>query len=862
MAFPAFQAFLFIASLLYSHFSANQARREAKQRQRQLDKLNNRGHLVNSKSTDFVYPLIYGPCRVGGNKVYEATSGSGDQYYHMILNLGMGPLHGIYREDGSIYEATGSQIPAENPPLIYLDGVLWTETNMAANCYFEWFDGASDQSICATLAAAVPQWNLLQRHKAYLYCRFLYDRDKFLSVPEVTIKAAGLECVDPSTGATDYTTNFALHAYDMLTRPRVLGGLGIGTLGSEESELFTADGTLLKTAGDVVITITGNGIRITAATVESCRSYCEAMGWTGGLVINQNQNFADNIGLILDCFRGDIIASGDSYKMIYKDLNYESVAMTLTDTDIVRRDGKAAIRIKPRSTAFRLPNAIEAVHFSEDLNYQKHTYLYADSAAVAADGDMRKTTINLLGLNDLPSLQSMLHYKLERARWGNVLTLEGRHSLAMLEPNDVIQLTHSLPNYTDQYLRVNSIGLSDSGTAAISAEEESLALYDDVYNPSELVRHVPPVIDLLDPPPSVINVVISEETDSTRLRTFTRLLVDFDPPEDYPYFDYAKIWLRKTDSGEWKYITKAETDWEYPLVQEGERYYVKLQSVNVAGVKEDFDSAYTVDLQVTGRLNNVPDDVTGMTAIATGDSVSIRANNPGYDDVAGWEVRLGAAWQGGIFLTLLNDPSYGIVGVRPGTHTFWMAIKSNAGVYSANPASASCRVMIPGWLTSAHTWSWDFTTGTHDNTEHDTYGGADVLKCSHTDGVLVGTWTSPSYDMGSLKSVRVWGDFLTTFIATTSTWEGVAPDPTTWADIYADAKTWAQIFQPTAAAQLKASLEFSENGSDWLSFAGMELLFAEVYARYLRKVIEITDPTADANLYLYELNMNAYTGMS
>ena len=188
--------FLFIASLIFSGLRAHSAARVAKRRRQELQDALNRsdGHLINYKSKDFRYPLAYGKCRMGGNRAYEATSGPGDRYYHQILNIGMGPMEGIVRQDGSIYTTTGTLIPTSNPPLIYLDGKLWTQTNMAGNCHFEWFNGADDQTVCTTLQNAVSQaqWDMTQRHKAYLYCRFDYDKDLFLGVPEVTVVVAGL----------------------------------------------------------------------------------------------------------------------------------------------------------------------------------------------------------------------------------------------------------------------------------------------------------------------------------------------------------------------------------------------------------------------------------------------------------------------------------------------------------------------------------------------------------------------------------------------------------------------------------------------------------------------------------------------
>lgn len=833
----------FIFSLVFSHYSNQQSRRAARRQKKRLEELENRGHLINTKSTDFVYPLIYGPGRVGGNRVYEATSGESQEvyglYYHQILNIGMGPLNGIYREDDTIWTTTGTQLPTSNPPLIYLDGVLWTETNMVDNCYFEWFNGSSDQTLCTKLAGYVPQWNLLQRHKAYLYCRFTYDKDKFLGVPDVTVKVAGLKCYDPTAETISYTTNFALHVYDMLTRPKELGGLNL----------------------DNWMAAPPSSPRIDVSSVEDCRSYCETKGWKGGLVINENQDFVDNIDLILDCFRGDIITSyGNKFKMQYRDLNYESIAMDLEESDIVRRNNCAAIRIRPRATTFRRPNAIDANHFSSELNYQKHNYLYTDSDAISSDNDIRKLSINLLGLNDLDTLQKMLNYVLERARWGNAVDIEARHHTAQLEPGNLITLTHSDPNYSSQKLRVNSVSLGSNETVALSCEEEADALYDDSYNPAEIVRYVPEVVDLSSPPPGVINITIGEETFSVRGRTFTKLMVDFDPPANYPWFHHANIWLRKGISGDWKYITKAESDWEYALVDEGYSYYVKLQSVNILDIAEDFDSANTVSKEISGLLSVYPSDVSGFTAAAAGDKVSFHANNPGYTDIVGWEIRFGNSWDNAIFMTLLLDPSYIIAPVRPGTHTFWSAIKSNAGIYSETPKSVTVKIFISPGFSLAHNWSWDFTTGSHDNTEHDTYDSQDILKCSHTGGVLTGTWTSPTYDMTSIKKVRIWGDFTTEFIDSANTWTGISASTKTWTQIEATTKKWIDLIEFSSAAAIESTLYASENGSDWDEYDFFQILCAEVEARYLKIDVIITDPSDETNLYLYELDMYAYTG--
>ena len=112
--------------------------------------------------------------------------------------------------------------------------------------------------------------------------------------------------------------------------------------------------------------------------------------------------------------------------------------------------------------------------------------------------------------------------------------------------------------------------------------------------------------------------------------------------------------------------------------------------------------------------------------------------------------------------------------------------------------------------------------------------------------------------MGAVENVRLWGDFLTDFVSSATTWNGVAPAGTTWNDL--GDRTWSEIFQPTEAGRIDAVLLFSTDNINWSELSFFQVLCAEVTARYIKVEVTITDPTLDSNLYLYALNMVAYEG--
>lgn len=144
----------------------------------------------------------------------------------------------------------------------------------------------------------------------------------------------------------------------------------------------------------------------------------------------------------------------------------------------------------------------------------------------------------------------------------------------------------------------------------------------------------------------------------------------------------------------------------------------------------------------------------------------------------------------------------------------------------------------------------------HDNTENH----QSKLRCSHTQNKLSGKWTSPVYDFEGEKTIRVYGDFKTEFKSSKTTWQGVAPTGSHaihWNNLNIK-QTWNDVFQPLKAGQIRSVLRYKTIDT-WQEVRFFEILCAEIKTRYVQVVIHITDPTPDARLSIYPLNMNAYT---
>jgi hypothetical protein len=775
------------------------------------------GQLVNTCDNKVPMPLVYGHTRVGINRVYCGVSGTDNKFLHIIGNICEGEIEGFYQVGGV--------------DQLFLGDRLWNTyicnfPGCTGHVHYELFTGSADQTVCATLKAAIPEWNDPKKNTAYIYVRLYFNQDLFQGLPDITLEIEGLKIYNPSTQLTAYSNNPALVARDFITRSSKRGGMGVAVSRIDD---------------DLVI---------------SAASYCDTKGWICDICLNGNASAIDLLQHILATFRGNLVYSDSTFKLLYADLNYESAVMEITEDDIIEQ-GKSTLRVVQPSI-FSTPNAIKCRYTNAEKKYTLDDYILSDPDAIAEDGDYREWSAELIGMTSQANVMKMANYLLERARINKAANLiMGSRGMA-LEPHDLITLTHTRPGWDNKIFRVNSASLNYDGSVGIGLDEEYAATYDDIYEISEQVWHDTTLPNPRDPVVGVINVSHSEEVYYYRNRSFTRWKIDFDPPSTavYPWWDYANIYVKIGEAGDWKYMTKSGGDYQFDPVEEGETYYCCIVSVSIFGTSQAFTSGTVVSKTIIGPTGS-PSDLSYITALSHGDTVSVFGNELSEPDIAGYELRLGAGWDGGIFMAFNETPNWRLVGIRPGTHTFWAKAKTNAGIYSDNAVSATAIVYYPSNYVEIDSWAWDFDAiGDFDNTEHTTYEASDALMCSHTASVLTGTWTSPEYDLGSEITCRIWGDFDSAMEYAGGTWAALLPTPMLWSDKLTAATRWRDLLSPDYAGKVQATLYWGSVTEELTESADyFEILAPEITARYVQVVITITDPDEASYMYLKTLNM-------
>jgi hypothetical protein len=529
--------------------------------------------------------------------------------------------------------------------------------------------------------------------------------------------------------------------------------------------------------------------------------------------------------------------------------------MSISDSDVVERGNETTLTIAQPSI-FDIPNSVRIKYINRETNYQADDYILEDLDAIEAEGH-REETISAHSIVEPVDAQRMALYYLERYRNNKTCNLVGGSKLYSLEPHDLVQVTHSVPGWTDKLFRTQTCNIASDGTIGVSLVEESTSFYDDDY---DTIAHNPSDTDLLDPkdpPPSVNNLAYTEEQYTYRDRTYTRLKVTFNPPSPsvFPWWTAAEVWVNVGGAG-WTYYTTVTNNFNLDPVEEGTTYAVKIVSVSIYR-KQAFNDAISFTTTISG-LDSNPSDLSGLDVLVNGDTVSIMAPEIADSDIDGYETRYGDTWAGGIMIAYTASPFVRIVGVRPGTYRFWMAAKDNGGRYSTNPVSKDCTVFYPANYTDKRTWTWDFTTGSFTNATSTTLDSTNAFKCEHTGNVLTGKWASPLYDFGSTMTVRVWGDFRMGFTSPAGVWDAVFPSTAEWTTASIASRTWAEIFNLSVAGSLQSTIMWGDDTNCTVGSAGyFELHGNEMTARYVKVDGTITDPALDSNLIVKALNMKA-----
>lgn len=410
--------------------------------------------LGNARSNVAPLPVIYGTRRVGGALVYVAAAGDTNQYLHLVLALGEGPISAVtavYLDDVDINDAR-----------FVLDGTPYAS--------FTAYLGADGQAASGALITAFPGvWTASHTLSgvAYLHVVLTFNRDMFTRVPVITADVSGRTVFDPRTSTTGFSKNPALCLRDYLTNTRY-----------------------------------GKGLPSTVVDVTAAANHCDELValYVGGLVdaprytcngaLDTRKRIAENVRSLLSACNGALINSGGVYRLHID--QPEASQMTLTPDTIL---GNWSIASSGNSG---LLNRIKASFDNPEKNWQEDSLVYDDATlrSTQDNGYLLESTLDLPFTTDGYRAQRLAQLLLLQSRLKLRVAFVATLAALRVDVGNIVAVTHPTPAWTAKLFRVVKLDLLPTGNIGVALEEYSFNAYT-LQLPGQFVP--PPATNLPNP---------------------------------------------------------------------------------------------------------------------------------------------------------------------------------------------------------------------------------------------------------------------------------------------------------------------------------------------------------------------------
>ncbi len=511
-----------------------------------------RGILLNLESNNAPIPVIYGERKVGGTRVFKATSGTGNEFLYVVLVLGEGEVDSIND--------------------IYIDDIDSTDARYSGFVTINKYTGTDSQTADSMLVAAGIGWTTAHRLRgvAYLACRFKWSPDAFRGEPVLKAMVKGKKVLDTRTSSTAWSDNPALCLYDYLTNARYGKGLAADQL------LTSSFNTAADDCEDQVTPYSGG------ADID--RFTCNA-------VIDTGRKVTDNVRDLLFGMRGLLPWTEGKYSLLIEGTG--SGVLSFGESQIV-----GGIKVEGTNKRNRFNRAV-ATFTNPDKNHQddevqwpdpgsaEETNLLADDNGFVSKQEIRlRTVTNKYTARDLAKLV----VKRSRVAIGASvrLTSEGIEATA----GDIISLTHSSPAWSGKLFRIKEMSLHSNGevSAALVSHDDSVYAWDETSQ-----QAAAPATNFPDPftvqAPSGLAAASGDAEllipgDGT---VVTRMLVTWNAPSDAFVTNYELEFKISSESDYTRIVLPGSSLSHYIFpVTDGATYDVRLRSKNIAQAGSSF----------------------------------------------------------------------------------------------------------------------------------------------------------------------------------------------------------------------------------------------------------------------------------
>lgn len=359
--------------------------------------------------------IIYGETKASGVVVYISTTGTKNEYLHMVIALAGHEVEEI----GDVY---------------FNDELALTGAGSAAQGRFTGYAeiykklGSPTQTVETNLQTATSgltngAWTSNHRLRgiAYIYVRLVWNDQVWAGgIPNISAMVKGKKVYDPRTATTAYSANAALCLRDYLTDSTY--GLGLGSTEVDD------------TAFTVAANICDEQVEVKPVTIPAI--YENRYKTNGVLYTSESPD--GNIGKLLSAMGGLIAYSGG--RVIPYAAGYRIPTVTLNDSDFA-----GPISVQTKTSARDRVNAVKGVFVSEKSEWQPTDFPPQTSATyLTQDNNVRYWRDVVLPMTTSSSAaQRLARIELQRARQEITFTARFRLDAMQVRAGDTVMVTLS-----------------------------------------------------------------------------------------------------------------------------------------------------------------------------------------------------------------------------------------------------------------------------------------------------------------------------------------------------------------------------------------------------------------------------------
>jgi hypothetical protein len=775
-----------------------------------------RGYSINGESGSALdHQIIYGTSRVGGVRIYDASTGTNNNLLHRILAF-------------AGHEVTSYDQIYLNDEVVTLDGSGNVTSPARYNGYvrIKRYFGTSTQTADADLVsetASLTDGRWTSNHRlqgiAYLYVRFKYNADVFPNgIPTVSATISGKKVYDPRSGLTAFSNNPALCMRDYLT-----SDYGFAQPSSRISD------TQAITAADICDELVNGNKRYT----------CDGSFVTS---FSPSQILSD----MLTSMGGLLWYSQGKWRM--KAAKYVTPTVTLDEGDL-----RSGITLSTRHSRRANFNTIKGTFKGVESDWQEADYpSITSSVYLSADNNIVSTLdFPLPFTTSSVTAQRIANIALRRNR--EQLTFSASFGLEALkvEVGDFVYINNTRFGWTNKPFEVTnwSFGLVEGLdlqiqmtlreiSSAVFTDEDPAAFENNNTNLPNAF-YTEPLGLLLS---SVVRVVNENVYDVIVARVSATQPVNVERIE---------LQYKRSSDSVWNVGGVGDLgDYEILAVDSTSLYDVRVRSYSYLGIKSDW--VYVNGFQPTG-LMAPPANVTNFSANVNGASINLGWTAVPDLDLSYYIVRHAFEESGATFAnatTAIEKVS------RPATS---VATPARPGTYFIRSYDKSGNASILSTPVVVRSQTLETFTNNLSLTDSPTFSGTKT-GCSVTSGQLRITTTSPAptsaiyqfsnyIDTGAIRRVRSRIDInVNRYDSAAGLWDSMPGSWDSWAGLWDDWTGGSQF----ADTDVLSYISITENDpagsptwSDWQLYKA-----GDFYGRAFRFKIELksTSPTASPSI--------------